>query len=190
MRIRFFVACLTSLCLVFAYTTAHGADLAGRVNVPPVLLPSLTAASIETVFGVPLATVNPDSAFTLPRTDDLDILFLKSAATSSVVLMGYQYDDTVDLGIDSTAVAMLLMDNPANGTLDKAAKLKLITAYRQQPAYPAFVASVQKQIVSHNDFLTLNNPEMAQMMQAILRRVPQPEQTQASIDALLSPAMN
>ena len=180
---------LLVLLWIFSLTGQTQAEnvVSGRIDVPPELLPRVAGAAILSLFGTPISHATANGHYTLPLAPsaDVDMLFVRDIHTNDVVLLGYAHDDVVNIGIEGTALAMLLMFNPVNGMLDLNDKKTLLHSFKMNGDFPKLVAAVQKNILSNADVTTTNDHAMTSLLASIQDTTPRPRQNSAMYDPML-----
>ena len=184
MRVLSFATFLTT---VWLSTAAPVWAAIGRVDVPPDMVPRLAFSTITNVFGVPLGKITADGSFSLPTTlyNDIEIVFVRPNASGDVILMGYGDGDRYNIGIEGTALALLLMNNPANGALDINGKHVLINTARAQPDFPELAMTIRHMIDNNTNLTTTADSQVLGLMARIQSALPQPRMQEAAYDQLM-----
>lgn len=158
--------------------------IAGQADVPRDLLPRVANTTITSLFGGSLGTIAPDGRYTIPvsQTGDVDMLFIKNPQTNEIIMLGYGYDGFAQIGLEGTALAMLMMFNPLNGTLDIQGKKDLLQAYRSNPAFPQMLQAVKTTVAHQGEVATPNDQALIKIIAAIQNSTPQAQQKSAMYD--------
>ena len=185
MRIVHCIAVLTGLCLGVAQTGLYAAPnmisgpvgsnlVAGRLNVPPDMVPRIANSSISNLYGVPLGTTAADGSFRLPPSpvSDIEIIFVKAPNSDDVIVMGYADGDVYNIGVEGTALAMLLMFNPANGALDLNGKRALLKAAKANPDFWELTQAIQKSIDNRTNVSAPSDSQMIGLLSKIQTALP------------------
>lgn len=178
---------LIALCFQFIILSAHAQNLiSGRADVPKDVLPRVAGTTINSMFGPSLGQIEKDGRFTLPvsMTGDVDMLFVKNPISNEIVMLGYGYDDVANIGVEGTALAMLMMFNPVNGMQDKNAKKALLQAYQNNPSFPRLTELVKHTISNMGNVTTPSDQALVRLIADIQNSTPQAQQKSAMYDPM------